>query len=309
MNKLAVLPRSQQAIRPIENLVQPKDKRIVRSLRLLEQHISEPPDYRAIAAALDLSLHHFHHLFAEAMQETPGDYLRRARLTAAANRLRWTRDTVGQIASSVGYASQPSFTRAFVKRYGMTPVRFRHDREQWPNEPTTEMTETCVKLVESDSLHCLAKRYYGPPCNVPGHWADFLASLPEELSRPGQRLFIGLLYDDIRFTQSELVRYDCCVTVNEAFDEQDASTAWPGLHRIDTRPGLHASIRHHGYYAASTDPERRRSVASTYSMLLDDWLAKSRYAIAGKYVVEIYPIPQPRLDPADLECTILVPIG
>lgn len=304
MDKLAV---ERQVFRQIENIAQPRDKRIVEAMRLLEQHIAERPDYRAIAAAVDLSPNHFHYLFANQTGETAGDYLRRIRLTAAANRLRWSNDTVSRVAASVGYTSQPSFTQAFVRRYRMTPARFRHDRERWPNEPTDDVIDKRVSLTESDTLHCLAKRYHGPTCNVPLHWADFLASLPKGLDQPGQRLFIGLLYDDIRFTQPELVRYDCCVTVNEAFDEADVAALWPGLRRIDTRPGLYASILHHGYYAA--DPEGQRSVASTYSMVLDNWLANSSYAIAGECAVEIYPTPHSRCDPANLECTILVPIG
>jgi AraC family transcriptional regulator len=285
------------------------DRRIARALRLLELHVYEPIDYDAIATELGLSLHQFHHLFAEEMGEAPGEYLRRIRLEAAATRLRWTFDTVGKIAAVVGYASQPSFTQAFTRQFGVSPARFRRDRERWPDEPTDSVQDKRVMVVQCEELRCIAKRYVGPPCNVPANWADFLDTLPEALKSPGQHLFVGLIYDDVRFTPPDRVRYDCCVTVESNIDVDDVLSAAPHLHYVSTISGRFASIRHKGYYAASTDPEGRRSVANTYSFLLDQWMRNSRYTFAADYAVEVYPVPQPRCSPEDLGCIIHVPVA
>lgn len=284
------------------------DRRIARALRLLEQHVHEPIDYSVIAAAIDLSVHRFHHLFADEMGETPGEYLRRIRLEAAATRLRWTRDSVGQVAATVGYASQPSFTQAFTRYYGTSPARFRRDRERWPDQPTDFVQDKRVKVVQSDALRCIAKRYVGPPCDVPDHWADFLNSLPAALDNRRRHLFVGLIHDDVRFTPPDRVRYDCCVTVESNIDVTGILSASPDLHDFTTRTGLYASIRHKGHYAAATDPEHRRSVANTYGFLLDEWTRGSHHRFGGEYAMEVYTVPHPRCAPEDLECIIHVPV-
>jgi AraC family transcriptional regulator len=288
--------------------VQRIDRRIARALRLLEQYVHEPIDYGDVAAAIDLSVHRFHHLFADQMGETPGEYLRRIRLETAATRLRWTRDDVGQIAATVGYASQPSFTQAFARRYGMSPARFRRDRERWPDKLTDAVQDKRVKVIQSEALHCIAKRYVGPPCNVPDNWADFLNTMPAALDNPSRHLFVGLIHDDVRFTPPDRVRYDCCVTVESSIDVQHILSAAPHFHDVATRAGLYASIRHIGPYAASTDPGRGRNVSTTYGFLLDEWMRSSRHTFGGEYAMEVYTVPPPRCAPDDLECIIHVPL-
>jgi methylphosphotriester-DNA--protein-cysteine methyltransferase len=98
--------------------IQQIDRRIARALRLLEQHVREPIDYSVIASAIDLSVHRFHHLFAEEMGETRGEDLRRIRLEAAATRLRWTHDSVGQVAAMVATLRRESPVKHRETRWG-----------------------------------------------------------------------------------------------------------------------------------------------------------------------------------------------
>jgi AraC family transcriptional regulator len=284
------------------------DQRIAKATRLLEQQLSGEANFEIVADAVGLSHHRFHHLFVDVTGETPGDYLRRIRLDAAATRLRWTHEQVGQIATGVGYRSQPSFNKAFARRHGVTPLQFRRDRERWPNEPTESVADKRVRIVENEGFHCVAKRYVGAPCFVANYWEDFLATLPAGLTQPGQRVFLGLLRDDMRFTPPDQVRYDCCVTVSEAFDANELAAECPGLHHLTIPAGSSASIRHTGYYAASVSPGRHQSISHTYSVLFDDWMPTSRRTFVGDYAIEIYDVPHTRCAPEELDCIILAPL-
>lgn len=275
---------------------------------MLELLMGEKIDYEQIAAAVGLSLYRFHHLFVEQAGETPGEYLRRIRLHAAATRLRWTREPVGRIAANVGYASQPSFNKAFERRYGVTPLALRKDRERWPANPTESVPDKQVRVIESPGFRLLAKRYVGAPCFVPDYWTDFLSVLPEGLDAQERHVFVGLLRDDMRFTPPEQVRYDCCVTVSEAFEAADIARLWPHLSLIMIEPGLCASMRYSGYYAASDSPDRSQSISHAYSHLFDTWLTQGRYTFAGDHAAEIYATPPTRCPPQNLECTILAPL-
>jgi AraC family transcriptional regulator len=284
------------------------DPRIAKATRLLEQQMATEVDFERIADGIGLSHHRFHHLFVEVTGQTPGNYLRRIRLDAAATRLRWSKEQVGLIATSVGYDSQPSFNKAFAQRYGVTPLQFRRDREIWPNQPTESVADKRVRLLDIDGFHCLAKRYVGAPCFVTSYWEDFFATTPAELTQPGRQVFLGLLRDDMRFTPPDQVRYDCCVTISETFDASDVIADYPHLYRLTIPSSVCASIHHKGYYAASVSPGRQQSISHTYSVLFDDWMPSSKRTFVGEYAIEVYEIPHTRCAPEDLDCTIVVPL-
>lgn len=275
------------------------DLRIMRAMQIIEQHLAEDVDYDRVAEQVGLSTSRFHHLFAEQTGVTPGGYLRRVRLDAAAMRLRWTNESVGQIASSFGYDSQSSFNRAFVERFGATPGRFRRDLVRWPNYSLEGAVGKRVGLREFEVVQCLARRYFGPFENVHRHWGHFLSTLPEDLDVPGQSLYLGLVHDDPRFTPEDQIRYDCCIVVSEVLAGVDLSTAAPGLHTLTTRAGLYAFARHTGSYAG---------IGGTYSRILDHWLKDSRHTVTDDPAIELYTVPQSRVGDGDLDFTVLLPL-
>jgi AraC-like DNA-binding protein len=57
--------------------------------------------------------------------EPPLTYLARWRMHLAAQRLKYSTDTVGAIAREVGYTSEYAFNRAFTRHRGQPPGRYR----------------------------------------------------------------------------------------------------------------------------------------------------------------------------------------
>lgn len=271
------------------------DDRIARAVNLLEMQIDRDVDYHKLAAAVGLSRHHFHRLFMQHLNETPNAYLRRIRVDLAAMRLCWTRESVGEIAQGLGYASQGSFNRAFIGRFGTAPGRFRADFMRLQPEPRPKSHGVTVR--ESPGLECLARRYRGPLKNVPENWNDFLARLPESVGMQGRAMFIGRTFDDPRFTAPDQIRYDCCVTLPAA----GMPEVLDGLVRVRTRGGLYATIGHRGPY--------QPGIGTSYSLILDSWMANStRYVMADDPALEAYGTPPGRCTAADLECMIMVPL-
>ncbi|MFZ5684623.1 MAG: helix-turn-helix domain-containing protein, partial [Pseudomonadota bacterium] len=80
---------------------------------------------RAMAAAVDLSPHHFSRPFRMSFGAPPREWLIRARLERAKLRLPETSDTVEQIAVRFGYSSGSQFLRAFRARFGLSLQSFR----------------------------------------------------------------------------------------------------------------------------------------------------------------------------------------
>lgn len=86
---------------------------------------SEHTSLDHLAEHAELSKYHFVRQFQRSVGMTPGAYLRRMRLCHAARMLRRRPDPIVDIATAVGFADHPSFSRAFARHMGMTPSQYR----------------------------------------------------------------------------------------------------------------------------------------------------------------------------------------
>jgi AraC family transcriptional regulator len=79
----------------------------------------------ALAARSGWSSFHLHRAFTRVVGETPKAYTQRLRLDRAAARLAASSDRVVDVALESGFASHEVFTRAFTRRFGRSPERYR----------------------------------------------------------------------------------------------------------------------------------------------------------------------------------------
>jgi len=100
--------------------------------------LHEQPERRwtlvELAHCTHLSRTAFLERFQACLGQTPTEYLQGWRLQLAAQRLRETKDSVTQIAMSVGYDNPSAFARAFKRLMGQSPNEFR--AAGWHSEPS-----------------------------------------------------------------------------------------------------------------------------------------------------------------------------
>lgn len=272
------------------------DSRIAGALRILDASLSDELSIASVAASVGLSLHHFHRLFLDEMNETPAGYLRRIRMDGASARLRWTDDSVATVADRLGYRSPAAFTRAFEKRFGETPLRYRR---RFMDAARPQPGERKVAVREMESFRVLARRYRGDLLNMISYWEDFLGRLPPTLQADRQALYLGILYDDPRQTPPEHQRYDCCITVPSAFADDTGALVASGLHVMETRAGLYGCIRQSGPW---------EGIADTYFYMFDQWVVNSRYRMSDDPIIEIHAVPRNHMPPGNVVFTILVAV-
>jgi len=99
--------------------------RIVPVLRQLESRSAEPHTLTELARIAGLSRYHFLRTFKCLTGITPHQWLLRARLRDAAQRLRTGRDPVTEIALDVGFEDLSNFIRSFRAEFGVSPGRYR----------------------------------------------------------------------------------------------------------------------------------------------------------------------------------------
>jgi AraC family transcriptional regulator len=99
--------------------------RIARVLRRLEARSAEPHPLSELARGAGLSKYHFLRAFKRATGVTPHQWLLRARLRDAAQRLATSRAPVTEIALAVGFDDLSHFIRSFRAEFGASPARYR----------------------------------------------------------------------------------------------------------------------------------------------------------------------------------------
>lgn len=171
---------------------------VLRSLDAIERNLKRPLALHALARHAGFSLWHFHRIFAEHTGESLGSYLRKRRLTAAAEEIARTDRTILDIALDYQFESHEAFTRAFKSAFDSTPATFRRTGKLAWLRTRPELTparlralpvQTTMKptILELPALHLLGlSARFVPPMSpdadnldvVPGLYRRFCPLIP-----------------------------------------------------------------------------------------------------------------------------------
>ena len=102
-----------------------RDPVLAQVIAALHARPAEPWTVEALAREVHLSRATLARRFTEIVGEPPLTYLTRWRMHLAAQRLKYSTETVGAIAREVGYTSEYAFNRAFTRHRGQPPGRYR----------------------------------------------------------------------------------------------------------------------------------------------------------------------------------------
>ncbi|HYH43417.1 MAG TPA: AraC family transcriptional regulator [Burkholderiales bacterium] len=107
-----------------------RDPVVGRALALLHSQIARPWTADELAREVCLSRSAFAERFTRFVGMPPMKYLAAWRMQLAAQRLRDGHRYVTQVAAEVGYDSEAAFTRAFKRKFSLSPARWRKDAAQ-----------------------------------------------------------------------------------------------------------------------------------------------------------------------------------
>ncbi|MDO5298118.1 MAG: AraC family transcriptional regulator [Clostridia bacterium] len=102
-----------------------QDFYIQEAVTYIEHHFARNVTVEALADVCGLNRSYFSKLFKEIMGVSPQEFLISLRMSKAAELLKNSNASIGDIAAKCGYPNQLHFSRAFKKRYGVSPREWR----------------------------------------------------------------------------------------------------------------------------------------------------------------------------------------
>lgn len=117
-------PGYQSQFSPVLEAQAKADSSFSSLLEWIRTHMAEPLDVPRLAERAGMSPRNFHRRFTEAVGETPARFIETLRLDEARQLLE-AKTSLKEISARTGYASQGQFSKAFLRRFGVSPALFR----------------------------------------------------------------------------------------------------------------------------------------------------------------------------------------
>lgn len=262
-------------------------ERFFKSIHYIEEHLYEPISIHDIAKASHYSTYHFSRIFKALVGDSPKEYLRKRRLTIAADRLVKGEESILDLALDCQFESQEAFTRAFKQLFKMTPGQYRDNadpfrliyKDQFSPHMLQHLQNRLVmepEIVTRPEIKTVgvAAQYHEDDLDYGTLWSAFRPFIDQLKNRVGTHFF-GIYEEyheeedgDVGFT------YICAAEVTDFDNIPEGMTT-----RIIPEH-LYAVFQHKG--TVSYLPE-------TLKYIWGSWLPKSQYDYVEKPDFELYP--------------------
>jgi len=287
-----------------ERTRQDYEERILRVQMHIQKHLDRQLGIKELAGVACFSPWHFNRIFKAMTGDSPMDYARRLKLERSAWDLKYTTRPVTDIAFDAGYENHESFSRAFKKNFLMSPVGYRKSGSIVKLSPEKTIyskltikrygeTKMEVRIENLDEITVASVRHTGSYFECHTAWQKLCSYESVMKNAVMPPLCVGIGYDDPDITETDKIRYDACIKVNEHFVPEN------GVVKQKIMGGEFAVLTHKGSYEGLHD---------CYRWLYGEWLPSSGYEPGLAPPLEIYRN-SPETTPAkELVTDICIPI-
>ena len=160
-------------------------KMINRAIAYMENHLTERIELADIAGSVNLSAFHFHRAFSMLTGMSPTEYLRNRRLSQAGAELVNGKEKIIDLALRYGYDTPESFTKAFTRYHGVSPMQAKKGSpirfmSRYTVRITIEggcMMEYRIEKWEAQDLLVHARDFHAETSGreIPAFWDEYYA--------------------------------------------------------------------------------------------------------------------------------------
>jgi len=271
-------------------------------IQYIDSHLDKSLDINQLASVGCYSSFHFHRIIRAYLNEPLGTYVTRIRLEFAAQILVHGNEPVTDIATRVGYENLSSFSKAFKKRFDISPVEYRQNTINLLKTEKAIIQQNAMKFLKDKMpkikdlkarrvIYAQALGSYNESSKKA--W-DHVTEYAKQKHLFGFRTeFIGISLDDPTVTESQRLRYNACITVSKEVKPEGE------IGVMEIPEGKYAIFTHKGPY---------EELDNSYNYIYGQWLAESQVKLRDTFCLETYLNTPEKTKPEKLLTEIMVPI-
>jgi len=285
-------------------------QRINRVIDYLRENLDRQVKLEELAKVACFSEFHFHRIFGAVSGETLNSFTNRLRLEKAARLLRYSDQSLTDIALDCGFSSSATFSRTFRQSYDTSPRQFRKSGE-------IKKSKICKELFSAEGyllpMSAEEKRAAFPVrlIDVPERQVAYirvtnafemervlaaLKTMIEWAKDEGvfsQGTLFGMSVDDPHVTPKHLYRYEVCFASSLPFE------CIEGISRLKMRAMRYAATRVSGDI---------RKVTTATDYLFRGWLINSDYEPEHAPGLEVFLDKDNAMDWSHFELELCIPV-
>ncbi|MFJ5764420.1 effector binding domain-containing protein [Lysinibacillus sp. NPDC093210] len=280
---------------------------IQKAINYIEEHLQETITMEQIANEVNASVFHFQRTFSILTDMSIADYIRRRRLTLAAQELINTDVKVIDLAFKYGYDSPEAFTKAFRKQHNVTPSEAR--KQQGPLQSYNRLViQVSLKGAEPMKYNIVEKEKFqvvGVKRTYNCQKGENLQGIPlfwDEVNRQGMDEQLFALNDG----QIKGVLGVC--VPDENYKENNLMDYWIGTDHVGDVPEnlLAMEVPASKWVVFEVHGPMPNAMQNAWKQIFSEWFPSNPYEPAGTAELEVYTDEDPSSE--NLYSEIWIPI-
>jgi len=176
-------------------------------------------DIKTLSKIAYISEYHFHRLIKSFLDEALGTYIKRIRIESGAKLLKYSDNSITDIAYKIGYESPTSFNKSFKKHFNVSPTQFRQnplnsfDSVKQKQEKTNFDITVNKKKIDSFKIICHPSKGILNSNSIELLWKDLIMYASQNQIINNKTKFVGIHWDDPSITNNDNIRYDACLSI------------------------------------------------------------------------------------------------
>ncbi|MCW8877107.1 MAG: AraC family transcriptional regulator [Kangiellaceae bacterium] len=276
-----------------------QERRLKAVEKYIEDNLDQPLSLERLSNIACYSTFHFHRLFSSFLGESVYSYRKRLLLERSVRQLRYSEQSITEIALNAGYDNQASYNKAFKKLFGVTPSICRKQKLSLVSNPIKPNFEE-IEIMEAEicqlkTIHVASARARGKYAQAAEEaWGQIMKFAYSNKLMKAETETFGICHDDPSVTEPENIRYDACISVND---------------KVELEKNIYSDVIEGGMYAIFLHKGSYENLSQTYSAIFHQWLPQSNFELRELPPFEKYLNRDPRrTKPENLRTEIYVPI-
>ncbi|MFA5422132.1 MAG: AraC family transcriptional regulator [Bacilli bacterium] len=249
------------------------------SIDFIEEHLTDELSVKDVAAHVYVSSFYFQRMFSAVTGLSVGDYIRKRRLSLAAQELLIDDVKIIDLAYKYGYETPESFARAFRKFHGVLPNEVKKHSEHIKLCPRLEIIVSIkggktmdykITNREAFKITMLIKKFKSETSmkEIPDFWMEFFHKGYHKDVCPMLGVCLPVEIDQKEFAYGIGAFNECVKRVPEGFEERIVPAGtWAEFSCVGAMPD---------------------AIQKTWRKIYTEWLPNSRYEIIPGYDFEVY---------------------